>query len=1170
MYLKGLEIDGFKSFADKVKLDFNKGITSIVGPNGSGKSNILDSILWVLGEQSYKNIRAKESGDVIFSGGKNKKPRSSAEVSLIIDNIDRTLNFEEDEVIVSRKIKKTGENEYYINNKRSRLKDISELFLDTGVGKSAYSVIGQGRVERIISSSTQELRSIIEEAAGIKKVKLRKTQSEKKLANVKLELEKIDIILGELGENRSRVEKQAIKTRRYKELDGDVKRTKKTILSLELGKKKEDLSSMESSLEEQNLKLKNFEKSFSERETALEKVNEIRETLSSEVEELSKKNFELKDYIDRLLNDKVKYTERLENFSREKTERLAQIEKLEQKIIERQKSVEDLKKNVIALESELEQEKIQNDKFSQNLIKLENEKSSFEVSLNLKKDKLMEYEVDKVKLINNIEATDRKIKSSKNRSNSLKFEMDEYSKKSLAIKQDLEKLNGIKSKLQVTLDDLEKDIEKTELEINRLSLELNKYLQQRKEHEYNLNRFSAKLESLEKLEENHEGFFKGVKEVLNARINGVYGAFISIVSIPENLVTAIDSAVGGALQDIVVESSEVAKRCIQYLKTGAKGRASFLALDTIKPRTSTQNFDMPGILGIASKLLKVDSKYQKAVDFVLGNLLVVEDVDTGLKILKKNLHKGNIVTLSGELISSRGRMTGGSNLKSASSAILDRKNEIKKLSEIVSDLRTKFETADKGYNENLEKIEKIEESLELKDDKRDDTFQKLKRISMEADDKNEQRGKVEKNIKLLELEINEEDVYKQEYLKEIDSAKSKKENVDKFIQNLKDGYGEEKQKLAEISASIDSLNRENSDKKINYLNRLEKKRQMDRTVQKEEFELQEIHTEKEADLEKLKRLHEDVEVINSKLNNLEDEYLNKNSLYKEEFSSINQKRKENETLEKEEKNLILEVKSLENQIVLENDKIKRKIEKLDAIRYSISSLNEDILALDGIEVLETQRSIEQLKRNLAKLDVELNNLGVVNFLAIEEFEELDEKYRFILDQKEDLVKSEKLLKDLIKEIEDIIKLKFKDAYKSISANFSEMCKEVLNNSVGKLKLTNEEDLLESGIELMVKFKNKKNQSISLLSGGEKSMVAVAFIMAIFMYKPSPFTFFDEIEAALDETNTKRLIRKLKEFTDKSQFILITHNKETMKESDTLYGITMNKELGESKILSVRM
>ena len=1170
MYLKGLEIDGFKSFADKVKLDFNKGITSIVGPNGSGKSNILDSILWVLGEQSYKNIRAKESGDVIFSGGKNKKPRSSAEVSLIIDNIDRMLNFEEDEVIISRKIKKTGENEYYINNKRSRLKDISELFLDTGVGKSAYSVIGQGRVERIISSSTQELRSIIEEAAGIKKVKLRKAQSEKKLANVELELEKIDIILNELGENRSRVEKQAIKTRRYKELDGDVKRSKKTILSMELSKKNEDLNSMELSLEEQNLKLKNFEESFSERETALEKVNDIRETLSNEVEELSKKNFELKDYIDRLLNDKVKYTERLENFSREKSERIALIEKLEQKIIERQKSTEDIKKTILTLESELAQEKVENDKFSQDLIKLENEKSNFEISLNLKKDKLMEYEVDKVKLINNIEATDRKIKSSKNRSSSLKFEIEEYLKKSSVIKQDLEKLNEMKSKLQLDLDELEKDIEKTELEINRLSLDLNKYLQQRKEHEYNLNRFSAKLESLEKLEENHEGFFKGVKEVLNARINGVYGAFISIVSIPENLVKAIDSAVGGSLQDIVVESSEVAKNCIQYLKTGAKGRASFLALDTIKPRTTASNFDMPEILGIASKLVKFDSKYQKAVDFVLGNLLVVENVDTGLKILKKNLHKGNIVTLSGELISSRGRMTGGSNLKSASSAILDRKNEIKKLSETVSNLRTKFEAADKGYNENLKKIEKIEESLELKDDKKDDTFQRLKRISMEADDKNEQLFKVEKNIKLLELEINEEDAYKQEYLKEIDSAKSKKDNVDKFIQKLKDGYEEEKEKLTEISTRIDGLNRENSDKKINYLNRLEKKRQMDRTVQKEEYELQEILTEKESALEKLQRLHEDVAAINSRLDNLEDEYLNKNTLYKEEFSSINQKRKENENLEKKEKNLILEVKNLENQIVLENDKIKRKIEKLDALRYSISSLNEDILALDGIELLETQSSIEQLKKGLAKLEVELNNLGVVNFLAIEEFEELDEKYRFILAQKEDLVKSEKLLKDLIKEIEDIVKLKFKDAYKSISANFSEMCKEVLNNSVGKLKLTNEEDLLESGIELMVKFKNKKNQSISLLSGGEKSMVAVAFIMAIFMYKPSPFTFFDEIEAALDETNTKRLIRKLKEFTDKSQFILITHNKETMKESDTLYGITMNKELGESKILSVRM
>ncbi len=1170
MYLKGLEIDGFKSFADKVRLDFNKGITSIVGPNGSGKSNILDSILWVLGEQSYKNIRAKESSDVIFSGGKNKKPRSSAEVTLIIDNSDKTLNFEEDEVRISRKIKKTGENEYYINSSRSRLKDISELFLDTGVGKSAYSVIGQGRVERIISSSNLELRSIIEEAAGIKKVKLRKAESEKKLENVKIEMEKIDIILGELVENRSRVEKQAIKTRRYKELDKEVKKTKKTILSLELSKKDLELSELKSDLEKQTEGLKKLESDFSKQETDLENVNSQRENLNSQIEELSKKNFQLKDYIDRLMNDKVKYTERLNNFSREREERTGQLGRLKEKIEEKGLLIKELKSGTQSLGKELENEKVENEKFNQDLVKLENEKSALEASLNLKKDKLMDFEVDRVKLINNIEATTRKIKSSKNRSESLNFEMEEYLKKSGDLKKDFEKLSEQKSQLESKLEKLEVEIEETELEINKLSLELNSYLQQKKEHEYNFNRFSAKLDSLEKLEENYEGFFKGVKEVLNAKISGVHGAFISLVNIPEELVTAVDSAAGGSLQDIVVESSGTAKKCIQYLKESKGGRASFLALDTIKSGKPGLKPDIPGVLGIASKLVKFDSKYQKAVDFVLGNLLVVEDVDTGLDILKRNIHRGNIVSLSGELISSRGRMTGGSNLKSTSAAILERKKEIRILSQTISDVKGKLDLADKGYSENLKKIEKIEESLESKDEKREEFFQKIKNISREVDDKKDQLNKIDKNIKLLEVEINEENTYNHEYLNDIENAKSKKDSVDDFITKLKENYEKEKEKLQKISSRMDSLNKESSDKKIKYLNKKERIRQLEGNIHKEEIELQEINFEKNSAIKKLDELNKDIENLNLRLDGLDEEYMDKNSEYKKEFSKVNEKRVENDKLEKEEKKLILDVKNLENQIVLENDKIKRKIEKLEALKGSIESLKDDIEALDSLEMIETESSVEKLKKDLLSLETELNNLGVVNFLAIEEFEEVDEKYKFILGQKEDLVKSEKLLKELIKDIENIVKLKFKDAYENISENFSQMCKEVLNNSIGKLKLTNEEDLLESGIELMVKFKNKKTQSISLLSGGEKSMVAVAFIMAIFMYKPSPFTFFDEIEAALDETNTKRLIRKLKEFTDKSQFILITHNKETMKESDTLYGITMNKELGESKLISVRM
>lgn len=1169
MYLKALEVNGFKSFAEKIKIEFTKGITSVVGPNGSGKSNILDAILWVLGEQSYKNIRAKKSQDVIFSGGKNKKEKSFAEVSLFIDNSDGTLQSEAKEIKVTRYINKNGENFYFINDEKSRLKDIQELFMDTGVGKSAYSVIGQGKVERIVSSSSQEIRSIIEEAAGIKKIKLRKTEAENKLEKVELEIEKISYVEKELYENYKNISKQAEKALKYKELKMESEKLKKAIFFKEKFEKTEEFENISEKYKNIEELIENSQNEFVLKEETLEKTLEERNSINEKYDQLNLKNKELEKDLEVLGNNRIRLIERIKNLDKEISEKNNDILYLIEKKEQREKKIEELATKETELNSFIDNEELSNEETNNFLREKELAYETLENKLQSTREKVLDIEVERVKFLNDIEEADRKENTF---SKKIKQLEDEIKEKQLE-KSEVEKLYKLLEKEKETLEIEKKvtddDFIDTQNKQKNNELILRETLKAKDELEYTLRNKTLKFDNLKKIDESNEGFFKGVKLIINEKVNGVYGPVLSLIEIPEKFMTAIESALGNSLQDIVVDSGETAKKCMTLLREKNGGRASFIPLDLIKPQSILFNVrQSDGIYGIASNLIKYDLNIKKAIDFVFDGILVVENMNKALEVQKNGSFRGRIVTLEGDILATNGRMTGGEQAKSASNLIFERKKEIKKLEDEIKELNISYESKSKIYfekntsnNELLSKLDKLKE-------KKEEIFNRLEEKKREYNEKSFAYNVATKVLETLEFEKLEVEESIDEFINKREKANTSIKELERKLEDIKNLIVQLDEEKLSAKEFLEKYRNENSDKRMLYATKLEERKQLFALLENFANELKDTEEEILKAKKIIESAREEKTDSEEKSELLLLEIEEKREINKAdtlELEALNSKIKELDLLEKK---LIVEIKNIETEIVKQENLLNNTREKMDKLKYSIEDFEEKLASLEQVELVELKEDLINAKKNLKVFESRIQALGYVNLLAVEEYESAKEKYEFLYNQKNDLVESKKNLITLIKEIEDVIKASFREAYEEINKNFNYMCKEILNNSIGSLQIQDEDNLLESGVELMVKFKNKKYQSLSLLSGGEKSMVAVALIMAIFMYKPSPFTFFDEIEAALDESNTKRLLKKLKEFTDKSQFILITHNKHTMKESDQLYGVTMNKEIGESKILSV--
>ena len=1168
MYLKAVEINGFKSFGEKVYIDFNRGITSIVGPNGSGKSNILDAVLWVLGEQSYKNIRAKESQDVIFSGGKEKKAATRAEVSLIIDNSDRYLDFDNDTVKITRRIHITGENEYLINDSKSRLKEIGNLFLDTGIGKTAYSVIGQGKVERIINSSPKEIKNIIEEAAGIKKLQANRLEAQKNLGNIEVNLDKVEFILNETRENKNKIEKQAELAQKYIDLKDEKSALAKGIYITELEQKEKNL------VENEDVRVKSQEESSILQQKFDKTLNRLN-TIDLEKEEVKKqkilidsRNKELKDIISTKEKEQAVTRERLDNFKKDKLLKeeygLHLVSKIEKKLEEINTLIakkDELSKNILEMEAA-------NKEFERKITDLEAIKVEKTDLIESRNKKIRDLELEKQLSSNEIENNERKLKSSLDEVESLKKELDETTKKELANNEEKDLLN---SQIEAKQEELIKTEERNEFLVNQLSeisKTINKLSQDIREYEYQEKTSSGKLEALVRMEENNEGFFKSVKEVLNSGISGIDGVLISLIKFDDKLARAIEAAVSGNLQDIIVEDKEVAKNCIAFLTERKLGRASFLALDTIKVSRREFKGNIAGVLGLAADLVSAEDKYKKVVDFVFGGLLIVENIDVATDILNKNLFAGNIVTISGELVSSRGRITGGENQKSSINQIFERKKEIKILEEKVTNLKSKIVEEGKKREDLSIRLENYENEIDKIDSLEDSIRKKIELLKKDFENLSEKSERISKELRSIKFNIDDAEKYKTSYQDRINSSVSNIEEIEKHINSLRKDLEADELTLKETLTNIDELNKQFSDTRIIFLNNKNSIEQFERDIISKENENSDLKDEKEKNSGVVMELSQNIEELEENEEQLQKEIEEHIKIYNSENRDIEVLNERENNLSNEERELSKEKSKLETDLLHSNDRLEKIIEVIEKIKIDIENINEKLIELADITAKTVE--VEKLKSSkdyLRSLENKINNFGDVNLLAINEFKELKEKYDYLARERDDVVKSRKQVMDLIQEIDERIHEDFHTTYENINENFNKMCEETIRNTEGRLNIINPEDFDNCGIEIFVKFKNKKKQPLSLLSGGEKSMVAIAFIMAIFMYKPSPFTFLDEIEAALDEKNTKNLLGKLRDFIDKSQFILITHNKETMKESDSIFGVTMNKEIGISKIVS---
>ena len=1168
MYLKAVEINGFKSFGEKVYIDFNRGITSIVGPNGSGKSNILDAVLWVLGEQSYKNIRAKESQDVIFSGGKEKKAAIKAEVSLIIDNSDRYLDLDNDLVKITRRIHITGENEYLINDSKSRLKEIGTLFLDTGIGKTAYSVIGQGKVERIINSSPKEIKNIIEEAAGIKKLQANRLEAQKNLGNIEINLDKVEFILNETRENKNKIEKQAELAQKYIDLKDEKLALAKGIYITELEQKEKNL------VENEDVRVKVQEECSILQEKFDKTLNRLT-TIDLEKEEVKKqkilidsRNKELKDVISTKEKEQAVTRERLDNFKKDKLLKEEYSLHLESKIEKKLEEIntltakkDELSKNILEMEAA-------NKEFERKITDLEAIKVEKTDLIESRNKKIRDLELEKQLSSNEIENNERKLKSSLDEVESLKKELDETTKKEIANNEEKDLLS---SQIEAKQEELTKTEERNEFLVNQLSeisKTINKLSQDIREYEYQEKTSSGKLEALVRMEENNEGFFKSVKEVLNSGISGIDGVLISLIKFDDKLAKAIEAAVSGNLQDIIVEDKEVAKKCIAFLTERKLGRASFLALDTIKVSRREFKGNIPGVLGLAADLVSAEDKYKKVVDFVFGGLLIVENIDVATDILNKNLFAGNIVTISGELVSSRGRITGGENQKSSINQIFERKKEIKILEEKVTNLKSKIVEESKRREDLSIRLENYENEIDKIDSLEDSIRKKIELLKKDFENLSEKSERISKELRSIKFNIDDAEKYKTSYQDRINSSVSNIEEIEKHINSLRKDLEADELTLKETLTNIDELNKQFSDTRIIFLNNKNSIEQFERDIISKENENSDLKAEKEKNSNVVTELSQNIEELEENEEQLQKEIEEHIKIYNSENRDIEVLNERENNLSNEERELSKDKSKLETDLLHSNDRLEKITEVIEKIKTDIENINEKLTELTDVTAKTVE--VEKLKSSkdyLRSLENKINNFGDVNLLAINEFKELKEKYDYLARERDDVVKSRKQVMDLIQEIDERIHEDFHTTYENINENFNKMCEETIRNTEGRLNIINPEDFDNCGIEIFVKFKNKKKQPLSLLSGGEKSMVAIAFIMAIFMYKPSPFTFLDEIEAALDEKNTKNLLGKLRDFTDKSQFILITHNKETMKESDSIFGVTMNKEIGISKIVS---
>ena len=1181
MYLKRLELQGFKSFSDRTILEFKPGITAVIGPNGSGKSNISDAIRWVLGEQSMKSLRGTKSEDIIFAGTQNRKSLGFAEASIVIDNSDGKLPIEYREVIVTRKIYRSGETGYFINKVQCRLKDVLELFMDTGIGKDGYSIIGQGRIDEILSNKSEDRRHIFEEAAGIVKYRTRKEESEKKLEQTKLNLLRINDVITEIEAQLDPLKKQSEVAKEYLELKEELK-------SIEVGLFCHNISENKAKLDAMTKDYDIIKEQVSGEDGKLNTINYKKETLKAHLEEVNNLlentqniGFESKARIEQINSD-INVTEERNVHANEDIERLKnEITELEAKITEYEdeksnKSLrkEDLKKNKEKYENELQEKEEELKKLTQKLsskeLEIEDKKKS--VESNVDKRYELQNEISNIDItIENLEKRERQIRDERV---SQVSELDSTRLDKEQIIKSFTEIENKKNKALRELNDIKEQKEKATARIEEYDNQIETL-----EYEYRMK--DSRCKFLKDTEKEKEGYSQSVKSLLLAVENkidlksGVNGVLANLLKVDSKYQTAIEMALGNALQNIVTEKEEDAKRLIEYLRENNLGRASFLPIAAVKGQ-SIDRIDqkgLDGVIGVASDLVKYDKKYQGVVSNLLGRTVVVDNMKTAIELAKRNKYSFKIVTIEGDIVNPSGSMTGGSVLKKTVN-ILGRSSEIEELQKELVKLKANIDSLIKERdNYKVSVTDIMQKSTELE--------RNLQNVEIEYATEKARHDNMDNNISKIEERIKKLDIEKEEIAKQKIELVASKEGIKDSIENLNGDINkltEEVKEFASLNKEdqeyIDNLNLDITDLKISVSSFDESGSSIDELVERINQDIENsknqieskktsiINEEKEIEenTKKIEELKQTIEKIKSDVDN--------SSLKIEELKQDRDKtNKEISDIEYEIEHEYGTINDLKEQLVKMETKKQKLEEELESL---INRLwDEYEITPNTAGEYEKPSNIAEASKTVAKIRNKIRDLGIVNVNAIEEYKKLSERYDFMTEQRLDLEESIAKLNKIIDDMISTMKTQFSKKFKQINKYFNEIFAELFGGGKAELSLENEENILECGIEIKAQPPGKALKNMMLLSGGEKALTAIAILFAILKINPAPFCILDEIEAALDDVNVNRYAEFLRKFSKETQFLVITHRKGTMEIADSVYGVTM-EEKGISKLLSMSL
>ncbi len=1179
MYLKSMELQGFKSFANKIVLDFHNGITGIVGPNGSGKSNVADAVRWVLGEQSARSLRGAAMTDVIFSGTENRKPLSYAYVAITLDNSDHVLPVEYNEVTIARRVYRSGESEYLMNGVQCRLKDVNELFYDTGIGKEGYSIIGQGQIERILSGKPEERRELFDEAVGIVKFKKRKAAAIKKLQEEEDDLERIRDILGELERQVGPLEKQADTAREFLKKREALKRLDVNLYLLDMkrleGEKKETEEKYRiaqdqlSSVHQQNEAIK---EQYGALEEKIRFADEQIEKLRNEMSDTDVQKEKLEGQI-RLLEEQIRFADESENsleqrkkalilakeehekqkndFLQKQQEVLARLEDVRGRLAEVKKAYEEADQTIANANLTIEKD-------NQLLRQLLNEKAD------LKSGQQRNKTLREQTTIRRSQLTQR-ILSRKTREEELSRLFEEAHQKYIDVTENLKQQQDKLENIQQQDIELRSKLSSAREELTGLREELTKK--------------RAKLDSLKNIAERYEGYGHAIRKVMEQKdqIPGIHGVVADLIHVDKKYETAIETALGGNIQNIVTEDEVCAKELIRFLKKGRHGRATFLPITAVKKR---EEFPHPkalkeeGIIGLADELVSSDSVYDGILSSLLGRVIVADTIDHGLALAKKYHYSLHIVTLEGEYLRPGGGLTGGS-FKNNSN-LLGRGRELDVLQEEIDTILAK-------RKESEHRLEEIETARALLSDDRKEAEQALSQARLDENTAGltlrRCKEQVEESRK-ASGSLDEESRTIEEQLKEIDAGEKKSEEDLKLLDEKEEALNreiEENQKiLADLSQVVTEHRQTVSQIQIEEASALAGVSNVKENIERIELELlkdqknvesleqENQNNRKEAGEKKaaIEELQKTIEAAGKAQGSLQESY--RQAVKQKEEWNLQHKG----FFEQKEK-IASDISGLEKEIYrLENIREKNEGSTQGLNSYMWEQYE---LTLHGAEDLrdESLTDLSAIRRDIKDLKNAIRMMGDVNVHAIEEYAEVSSRYTFLKTQHDDLMDTKEKLVTVIEELDSGMREQFTAGFADIQKQFDEVFRQLFGGGHGKLELVEGEDLLESGIRIIAQPPGKKLQNMMQLSGGEKSLTAIALLFAIQNLKPSPFCLLDEIEAALDDSNVDRFAGYLHKLTKNTQFIVITHRRGTMNAADRLYGITM-QEKGISTLVSVNL